>query len=199
MDSAIPHTKSYMQEVKFSQEPDLVRGSIQDVFQILPVPTGWDRKEIASFWVRVIWYVERDGHDWQCIAHALKCGLTKVILYSLKLLGCCYWRVHMEGVNSACLDLMSWGLTVLGALLLLLQPGDAGPCCCYCVLREYRNMRTGENRCRGPRLAVRARDYALCTFSYQHVSWSWPKPFSGMFFLLDNAPLLTSENSVGRY
>lgn len=148
MDSAVPHTKSYMQEVKCSCEPDLARGSVWDVFQILPAPTGWDRKEISSFWLGAIRYAERDGRDWQRVTRSLKCGLSKVILSSLKLLGWRYWRVHVGGVNSACLGLMSWGLTVLGALLLLLQPGDAGPCCCHCVLRGYKNMRTGENRCK---------------------------------------------------
>lgn len=95
------------------------------------------------------------------------CGLTKVILSSLKLLGWRYWRVHVGGVNSACLGLMSWGLTVLGALLLLLQPGDAGPCCCHCVLGRYKNMRTGENRCKRSKAWVQLEPeimHSVCSF-----------------------------------
>lgn len=50
------------------------------------------------------------------------------------------------------------------------------------VFGEYRNMRTGENRCKRSytQEQVGPQTHVLCTLSYQHIAWSWPKPFSGM-------------------
>lgn len=87
-------------------------------------------------------HAECDGHDSQRITRSLNRWFTEVLLSSLKLHGLHYWRAPTEGATSACLGLMSWEVTGVCALLLLLQPGEAVSCClslCLWTVQKYKN------------------------------------------------------------
>lgn len=135
---------------------------------------GWSHLICQTWW------------PWFTMHHPLPKLLTyQVLLSSLELHGLRYWRVHIEGATSACLGLTSWEVAVLCALLLLLQPGVALSCCLSLCRWEYRNMKTGENRCKrsDAREQIGPETHELCTFSYWRIPWSWPKPFSGTTFV----------------